>query len=306
MTSLDRPPSPPAQNVAEFLRGHELFSGMDSPELEALAQRVEVERFPAGAVIVAQGQEPTGVVRLVRQGAVDLVDQSRALDRLGEGELFGHPSMLSGLPPGFEVRAAEDTVCPVLDASDALLVLSRPSGLRYVARSLLARPARDSMPLAATVDPTRQRVDELTMEPAVVCAPQVSVHEAAQLMVERGASCVLVRSDAELLGIVTDRDLRSRVLAPGRSAEAPVADVMSRPVLTARRELRAADAMLAMLDRGIRPRLRSERRNRNERAVRPVDGRLGREDPDASRRPGKRARVDPPLTPLRRSRGDRR
>ena len=84
-----------------------IFSGMDPGELASIAQRVAVERFPAGTVIIAQGQEPTGVVRLVRQGAVDLIDQGRALDRLGEGELFGHPSMLSGLPPGFEVRADE-------------------------------------------------------------------------------------------------------------------------------------------------------------------------------------------------------
>ena len=94
-------------DVAEFLRGHELFHGCDTEELDAIAQRVEVQQFPAGAVILSPEQAPVGAVHLVRRGAVDLIDQGRPLDRLGEGELFGHPSMLSGLPPGFEVRAAE-------------------------------------------------------------------------------------------------------------------------------------------------------------------------------------------------------
>ena len=61
----------------------------------------------------------------------------RVLDLLGEGELFGHASMLSGLPTGFEARAGEDTVCYRIPAEVAQEPLSRPAGLRFVARSLL-------------------------------------------------------------------------------------------------------------------------------------------------------------------------
>jgi CBS domain-containing protein len=248
MTIVD----PALEDVIEFLRGHELFRGLEPGDVEEIAARIEVEHFAARTVIVSPDDEPGGAIRLVRHGAVDLVDQGRALDRLGEGELFGHPSMLSGLPSGFEVRAAEETTCFRLDRGDALRVLGQPSGLRYVARSLLARPPRAATPLAATVDPSRQRVDELTREAAIVCGPEVSIRDAARRMVEQSGSCVVVRGDAELLGIVTDRDLRSRVLAADCSADAPLAAIMSSPVVTVRPEQRAADATLAMLDRGIR------------------------------------------------------
>jgi CBS domain-containing protein len=143
-------------------------------------------------------------------------------------------------------------VCLRLDTPDAVALLSRPSGLRYLVRSLLARPARTVAPIAATVDVTRQRVDQLTREPAVVCDPGLPVREAARRMVERGASCVLVRAQGRPLGIVTDRDLRSRVLSRGRSTDVPVAQVMTRPVVTVAPETRAADAILTMLDVGIR------------------------------------------------------
>ncbi|HEX5617358.1 MAG TPA: putative nucleotidyltransferase substrate binding domain-containing protein [Solirubrobacteraceae bacterium] len=238
--------------IAEFLRGHELFQGLEPQEVEEIAARVAVESFAPRTVIVSPGEQTAGAIRLVRHGAVDLVDHGRALDRLGEGELFGHPSMLSGLPPGFEVRAAEETTCFRLDRGDALRLLGRPTGLRYVARSLLARPPRATAPLAGTVDPTRQRVDQLTREPAVVCGPELSIREAARMMVERPASCVLVRGEGDVLGIVTDRDLRSRVLAADCSADAPIAEIMSSPAVTVRPEQRAADATLTMLDRGIR------------------------------------------------------
>jgi CBS domain-containing protein len=137
--------------------------------------------------------------------------------------------MLAGLPPDLDMRAAQDTVALRLDA-----------------------PAITPVPLAATVDTARQRVEHLTREPALVCAPDVPVRDAARQMVERGASCVLVRGDGPLLGVVTDRDLRSRVLAAGRATDAPLADVMTSPVVTVPAECRAADATLTMLDRGIR------------------------------------------------------
>jgi CBS domain-containing protein len=126
--------------------------------------------------------------------------------------------------------------------------------LRYVARTLLARPGKAPVPLAASVDPTRQRVAHLTHEPAVVGGPELAIRDAARLMVERGARCVLVRDgDGDgFAGIVTDHDLRARVLAAERSGDAPIAAVMSSPVVTVLPERPAADAMLAMLDRGIR------------------------------------------------------
>ena len=72
------------------------------------------------------------------------------LDLLGEAEWFGHPSMLSGLPTGWAARAAEDTLCYRLAADDVVPLLTRPEGLRFVARSLIARRASASQRRAPT------------------------------------------------------------------------------------------------------------------------------------------------------------
>ena len=67
------------------------------------------------------------------------------LDLLGPGELFGHASMLSGLPTGFEARAAEDTLCCRIPADVIGPLLARPDFLRFIARSIVgdrAGPAR--------------------------------------------------------------------------------------------------------------------------------------------------------------------
>ena len=97
-------------DIAEFLAGRDPFSGLDEAELERLASRTEVEFFPAGTRIFPQGERPQGRIRVIRRGAVELVDQGRPVDLLGEGEMFGHPSVLSGQPTRYEARAKEDTL----------------------------------------------------------------------------------------------------------------------------------------------------------------------------------------------------
>jgi CBS domain-containing protein len=114
------------QDIAEFLRTHDPFSGLDEEALERLVE-VEVEVFEAGATIFKQGERSQGRVLVVRRGAIELVDGSRVLDVLGEGELFGHPSMLSGRPFGFEARAQEDSRCYSMAASDVIPLLARRS-----------------------------------------------------------------------------------------------------------------------------------------------------------------------------------
>jgi hypothetical protein len=49
--------------------------------------------------------------------------------------------MLSGLPTGWAARAAEDTLCYRLAADDVVPLLALPSGLRFVARSLVDKVA---------------------------------------------------------------------------------------------------------------------------------------------------------------------
>ena len=190
-------------------------------------------------------------VRVVRRGAVELVSDGRVLDVLGEGELFGHPSMLSGLPTGFEARAGEGTLCYRLPADAVVPLLTRPAGLRYVARSILARPRPDAAAPGAELDPAAQPVARLVHGRPVIADSSWSVREAARSMAEAEASAALVRLSDRKLGIVTDRDLRDRVVAGEIGSDAPVTEVMSSPAFTVTPERTGAEVMLEMLDRDL-------------------------------------------------------
>jgi CBS domain-containing protein len=241
--------------IAEFLRTHDPFSGLDEEALERLVERVEEEVFEAGATIFKQGERSQGRVLVVRRGAVELVDGSRVLDVLGEGGLFGHPSMLSGLPFGFEARAQEDSRCYSMAASDVIPMLARRSSLSYLTRSLLQR--RETGGVAAEADVASA---EMTQQPAralirrepVTCAADRPLREVAGLMSDENVNSMIVRAENGELGIVTDGDLRSRVVAEGMSVDAPVGEVVSGPLTTVGADAAGADVMLAMLDNDVR------------------------------------------------------
>lgn len=237
-------------DIVEFLSHHAPFDALAEDALEDLADAVEVEFFPAGATIFRQGEGPIQHVWVVRRGVVELVDQGRVLDVLGEGELFGHRWMLAGLPAGIEARAAEDTLCYRLAADVAVAALARPAGLRYVARSLLLRSLPDASS-GAGMDPAQQPVAQLVGSRPIICDPDWSVREAAQRMNETGASAAVVRIADGQLGILTDSDLRARVVTGDVGADAPVTEVMSAPAFTVTPERFGAEVMLEMLERDI-------------------------------------------------------
>jgi CBS domain-containing protein len=241
-----------APEVAGFLAEHPPFDALAVEDLERVAGAVEIESHRAGATIFSQGARPVEHLRVVRRGAVEIVADGRVLDLLGEGELFGHSSMLSGYPTGFEARAAEETQCYRIRAAVAESLLSGPEGLRFVARSLLDRPvaglARQHEPFQ---DPSNQPVGTLIRSPPVVCEPDTPIRDAARRMTAADCTSLIVKHAGETLGIVTDHDLRRRVLAEGLPADAPVSAAMSTPAYTCSPERPGGEVLLDMLDRGF-------------------------------------------------------
>jgi CBS domain-containing protein len=239
--------------VARFLREHPPFDALDARAVARVATAAELEEYPAGATIFAQGADPPEHLRIVRSGTVEIVSEGRVLDLIAPGEMFGHASMLSGLPTGFEARAAQPATCYRVGMELAQEVLAVPEGLRYVARSLLVPPT-DLHVLAreAGSNVADEPVATLLRSPAVVCAPDTPIREAAQRMSDAGANAIVVDLAPEGLGIVTDRDLRIRVVAAGLGGDAPVSVAMSAPAYTCSADRPAGDVLLEMLDRGLR------------------------------------------------------
>ena len=238
------------EDIASFLGSHPPFDAVGADDLARVAAVTETEFSPAGKTIFSQGAGPVEYLRVVRTGAVEIINDGRVLDLLGPGELLGHASMISGLPTGFEARAAEDTVCYRIPAEVVHPLLARPDVLRFVARSIVAGRDVPAAAHAPSADPVQSHVAALIRNPPLLCRADEPIREAAKQMTAEGASAVLVHT-GKGLGIVTDSDLRSRVIAAGVSPDAPLSAIMTEPAYTVTADRLGGDVLLDMLERDV-------------------------------------------------------
>jgi len=116
---------------------------------------------------------------------------------------------------------------------------------RFFSKGLVQRIQLETVPEPSLFTPLGQ----LIRRPPVFISPAATVKEAAQKMRAERISSLLV--EGEPLGILTDRDLRNRVVAEGRPSATPVAEVMSAPLFTLPAETPVYEALAVMVERGI-------------------------------------------------------
>jgi CBS domain-containing protein len=249
-------------DIAEFLQRHPPFDTLDEEALRTVATSTEIEFHAARAPILESAEARAEFAYVVRRGSVELLSDGRLLDLVGEGEMFGFASLLAESPLGFVARAAEDTLVYRIPERAIRPVLERPAAVRFIAASLAGRRR-----LLAGADPeppppaAGREVGELIRAPALVCPPETRIQEAARRMVETGRSCV-VTDLGDGLGIVTDHDIRTRVVAAGADPDTPLSEIMSAPARTVAADSSASEALVEMLDHGVRhlPVLEARRR----------------------------------------------
>jgi CBS domain-containing protein len=102
--------------------------------------------------------------------------------------------------------------------------------------------------------PERTVSQSMAQRQAISLAPTATVYSAACVMTRANCGSVLiVDANHSLLGIVTERDLMTRVLAKSLDpVKSTVADIMTRSPQCVPPETRVADAVLIMIERGFR------------------------------------------------------
>jgi CBS domain-containing protein len=84
-------------------------------------------------------------------------------------------------------------------------------------------------------------------------APEVPVLEAIKHMAERRVGALLVMRGEQLVGIISERDYARKVILQGRSsAQTPVSEIMSAPVLTVTPDTDVFDCMRMCTDSRVR------------------------------------------------------
>jgi len=254
--------------VAEFLKRFPPFSFLSKEVLEKVATTVEVRYLEQGEILFRQGQPAEPHFYILKEGAIALTESTQngeeIRDQCDEGDVFGVLALLGKRPYVLTARVEENSLIysiPVSVFEDILEQNSRvalyfaagfASGQVVIrqdlsegqkARSAFKNESRDHS-LMIFSDQSEIKFSEKVL----TCRPEQSIQKAAELMAEKQVSSIVVcREDLKPLGIITDKDFRSKVVAKGIPLETPSSVIMSSPVLTMRRDASFSDLYLVMI-----------------------------------------------------------
>lgn len=234
------------KEFVEFLGAQSPYDRLDGDDLARLAANVEIEFFNQGSVIIEQESPVLEYIRIVRTGAVEVIDRGRVIDVLGPGDSFGHISVLSGLAPSMVIRAAEDTLC--YRVPDPRLIVEHPEVLQFHHYGVVI--ARQRLIESGGSITRLQRPIREIMRPITWCRADESIRTVAARITAEGASSGVFLSPSGP-GIVTDNDFRKHVATGSVGVDAPVATIASTPAFVIAADLAASTAFLTMVERGV-------------------------------------------------------
>jgi CBS domain-containing protein len=257
-----------SSQATHFLSRIPPFSFLPEEDVRALAPHTSRVFFPKDAVVFVQGESRVDGLYIIQRGAAERYfeeNQAKTLASvIGEGEMFGGISMLvNDMLAVRTLRTLEDTTFCKL-AHQAFFDLCRRHevfsefftdafGKRMMDRSYSAIIAKSATPRTEPLALFSQPVSDIYTRSLMTCGVDLPIQQAAEMMSRRRCSSIFVRGAAgDIVGVVTDNDLRKKVIAEGRSVRLPVAEIMSSPVKTIPSNVPVFEALMIMMQQGIK------------------------------------------------------
>ncbi|MEW6428039.1 MAG: putative nucleotidyltransferase substrate binding domain-containing protein [Thermodesulfobacteriota bacterium] len=254
--------------VRNFLAGFLPFKDLPAEEIDRIAKRTTIDFFPKGTLIFRQDQTDVSHLHIIQRGGVRIyiVDEDgeeTLRDYRGEGEYFGALPIIQGGSANLNVETVEDTFCFLLEKSVLVELISHyPPVATYFLRSMtdkLVRTAYSELRKHKVQPKTESalylftaRVEEIAKGKLHTVAPGITVQEAARIMADHHIGSLLIRDAAgKIIGIVTDKDLRTGVVAKGLDYRTPVEKIMTFPVRSIPSHAICFDALLRMMSAKI-------------------------------------------------------
>ncbi len=239
---------------ADYLKRTKPFSFLSESELKEIISGLESEIYSKGETIFKKGGKPLEYVYFLKSGVVELQGNG-TVENLTEKDVFGVASALTGNPPRFTARAKKDSVCYLIKRENFLNVFNsnhkfsefftRLMERRLVSFFKLSRKNSDNLDKLCAVP-----ISELISRKPVVCSPDASILDVAEIMNKNNVGSVVVVDGGRAVGIFTQRDL-TKLVASHTPLDEKVSKHMSAPVIELDESSTVMEAYLIMVTNAI-------------------------------------------------------
>ncbi|HEB69354.1 MAG TPA: cyclic nucleotide-binding/CBS domain-containing protein [Desulfobulbus sp.] len=256
--------------VLDFLSAMMPFDELDEDTLHKVARHIRVDFFPKGTRLLTAGETELTHLFLIQQGGVKsfLTDDEGNVtlkDFRGEGAYIGALPIIRGTTANLDVETVEDTFCFLLPREVFLeLIQEQPGFAQYYLKSFSEKIVNTAYTELRHHKMIRRGDEELYLFTIQVgdiikqdlrkIASTATIQDAARAMAgyRIGSLFIHEEEDAEnIIGIITDRDLRNKVVARGLDYKEPVSRIMTGLVAKILSQATCFDALLKMMSTGV-------------------------------------------------------
>ena len=239
--------------VRDFLAASDPFAQLPTNELSGLPRHMSMRYVRRGDTIISAGQT-NDMLYIIRSGAVDVLDgEGTLLDRRDAGRSFGFSTLMGDNTCRYSMIAVEDTLLLTMPREPFVELAERnPELARFFSgQSARMRAAAAQLRQESSSDVLRTQLGDFKIPNPATVTPDTTIQDAARIMEDRNVSSLLVSQDGGLEGIVTDRDMRGRVVANNMDVTLPVTEIMTPNPRAVTSDALAFEAMLIMADMRI-------------------------------------------------------
>ena len=237
-----------AKQVEDFLNTSAPFDMLDKEQKLELVKHTELIYLTADNV--GDLQKGKSSLFLIQNGQFSVQDSDAPLRHLSEGDYFGYTNIMEKRNFSLSISVDSPGLVYCFDASAVTPLFELPAirnffdGLRNNALQNHAISDSNSMWLYKGLE------DVINKSPVSVDV-ETSITMAAQIMTNQKVSSLLVTREDKLIGIITDRDLRSRVVAASLDIHLPVSHIMTPNPAQIMGNRTLFDALALMTERNI-------------------------------------------------------
>ncbi|MCF8161367.1 MAG: DUF294 nucleotidyltransferase-like domain-containing protein [Polaromonas sp.] len=243
--------------LISHLSRQRVFAQLSAKSRDTLASQFTLERSSAGATLLAQGQLPSRL-GLILSGLVRLSDPDLNLSvQLEAGDLFGFGATPTPQLATWQAVAAADCEMAWLPAEVLAQLCSKHTQLAFFLPSFQpahqppAAPSQQVSESSSALNLLGTPIRTLIKRAPITLAPDTTIQATAILMRDLRVSSVMLVEQGLLFGLVTDRDLRNRVVALSLDIRRPVADIATLAPMTVSANSPAFEALLLMARHNI-------------------------------------------------------
>lgn len=253
-----------SHRVADFLKNHPPFSFLKQKDLEIISEQISIIYKEKDSVVFAENEETHDSFYVVHKGAVALRTnlQNDVLDMCDEGDIFGLRPLIANENYQMEARAYEESILYAIPIN-----IFRPYALenRAIGNFLIESFASNTLhPYSKShsgklygEESLESDIKLFDLQPVkyskklISCSATTTAKEIAEIMTKKNVGAILVVDDTLPIGIITDKDLRNKIVTGKYPITATAGEIMTAPVVTYPKKLTITQAQMAMMKSNI-------------------------------------------------------